>query len=403
MKLNSTKLILTIVSFFFILSCGNDDNDTTTDESPTALSSENELFALFINKGAYNKSFLPENNIITGTVDSSIDLMDITLVATISENASISPDPSTITTIDDDFTFTVTAENGDNKSYEVSIERELATENFLLSFQLETSSNPIDLTIDQENNTIIKRIPEGVDLSNLQVSYTISERATIDPDPSAISDYSSPIDFNVTSESGDTVFYTISLTSMTNSFTQSCDDSNFWKWFGGDDRDEPQNDIFPFNRNVGTGQAIALASDFTLETFSIALREGFRYSSTDELYNEVVTLILNIINSDASLITSVMTEVPASFNGGLIDFDLKSMNLFFKADETYIFQWYLKDGTQLGVVASSPGTNDDGKGFCFGGGFTGESKINTNTSSLDDQETWGEHGANFNIAIEGKQ
>ena len=393
MKLKRLLKILLLSQLVILSSCGSNDEDVE-------LSSGNRILSFELSKDAYSKPFSVSDNRIEGTVNSSIELTGITLNVTISEKASITPEPSTIKSISGPFTFTVVAENGDERVYNISISRELSKDNSILEFRIKTENFDTNATINNEDGTISQRLPQTIDLSNLDVSLVISDRATINPEVNNLTDFSGPVLLTVTSESGDQKVYDVGITHMDESFSATCSEMNASKWFGGDNRTFAP-DIDPFDRNVGTGQTIILEKDMTPNSFSVHLADGFRFEEDGSLYMEAVELKLNIRNSEGEIITETTTNVPADFDGGFVPFDLTSKNLFLENATMYIFQWYLVDGASLGVTASSPGnTNGADSGFCFSGGYSGQSKISEETT-LEDFDVWWEHPWNFSIQLEG--
>jgi hypothetical protein len=389
-----TKLYLFATSMFILLSILS----CTSEDKP--LSTENTILSFAITKAGISKEFNISESSIIGKVNNDFQLDQISLAVSIPKGATISPNPSTITSISGPLTFIVTAENGDKRTYNVSIERELSIENSLLELSINTpyfSTNP---KIDEQNSSITQRLPEFIDLKNLNIDVKHSKYASISPDPSTIKDYSSPVNFTIKSESGKERIYKVTFEHMTTNRFESCSKMNAWKWFGGDNRTNAP-DIKPYDRNVGTGQAILLSKDLTPTTFGIHLDGGFSYFETGEQYDKVVTLKLIIRDEQGKKLATTTTEVIGGFNGGFIPFDLEKQNLFLEADKTYIFYWYLVNGESLGITASSSGNTSDGTGFCFESGYSGESKISKNTSL--EGNTWGQHPWHFNIELKGKE
>lgn len=366
------------------------------------LSNENKILSITLTRGNFTKSFDIVENSIVGTVDSSIDLDGLSLNVPISKGATISPDPSKINSITGDFSFTVTAENGDVKIYTVSIKRLLSTENSLLELTINSNGLTFKPQINSQNNTINQRIPSFINLTSLDVSLRYSNRATISPDPTSIKDYSTPVKYTVTSESGDKKEYLVTLTPMLDSFSESClTNMNANKWFGGDNRTNTP-DILPNDRNVGTGQAVKFNTDVNPQVFTVLMNSGFKFFSTQNNYNQNVQLKLNIRDANGKIIASTNTTVLGTFNGGAITFNIGNLNLFFKQDTTYIFQWFLIDGIPLGINTGSLGNSNPGTGFCFSGGYSAEASQRKGTS-LEDTSVWYSHSWNFNIEISGKK
>lgn len=368
----------------------------------TPLSNENKILSFTLTKGNFTKNFNVTENSIIGTVDSDIDLDGLSLNVPVSKGATISPNPSTIGAINGDFTFTVTAENGDMKIYTISIKRLLSTENSLLEFSINSNGLTIKPQINSQNNTVNQRIPSFLNLTNLDVALRYSNRATISPNPSSIKDYSSPVKYTITSETGDKKEYLVTLTPMLESFSESClTTMNANKWFGGDNRTNAP-DILPNDRNVGTGQAVKFSTDVNPLVFTVLMNSGFKFYSSQSNYNHNVELKLNVRDTNGKIIASTNTTVLDTFNGGTITFNIESLHLLFKQDTTYIFQWYLVDGNTIGVSSASYGNENSGNGFCFSGGYNGEARTSKGTS-LEDSSVWYPHPWNFNIEISGKK
>jgi hypothetical protein len=275
-----------------------------------------------------------------------------------------------------------------------------SNENSILELNINTPYFSTIPKIDNEKNIINQRLPEFIDLKNLSLKIKYSEHATITPDPNTIKDYSFPVNFIVKSESGKERIYQVSLEHMDADKFESCSESNAWKWFGGDNRTNAP-DTSPYDRNIGTGQAIILSKDLTPLTFSVHLRDGFSNAETKDQYNEMVTLKLVIRDEKGKFLASTNANVSGG-NSGFIPFDLQKLNLFFEADKTYVFYWYLVNGESLGIVASSSGNTKGGSGFCFNKGYTGEAKISKSTN-LEELNTWYEHPWHFNIELIGKE
>jgi len=284
--------------------------------------------------------------------------------------------------------------------------KELNIENSILEFNINNQSLLIKAAIDEQTGEITKRLPEFINLKDLNIDLKFSENATISPDPRIIKDYSLPVKFTVRSESGLVKNYQVKFEHMDIDRVRSCSEANAWKWFGGDDRTNAP-DILPYDRNVGTGQTIMLEKDLVPSVFNVELgqgfNEGFGYYSTRTPYNKPVTLKLIIRDENSNVIKTTTAIVSADFTGGLIPFDLSKLALLLEANKKYYFFWYLVDGDSLGIYIASPGNTDkSGTGFCFNSGWSGESNISKN-NSLDQLDTWYTHPWHFNIKLEGKE
>ncbi|MBL0736540.1 DUF5018 domain-containing protein [Flavobacterium sp. GN10] len=366
-----------------------------------SLSNENTIQSLTITKGGITKEFSIVENSISGIVESTFELEDINLNVSIPKGATINPDPATIKSINGPLTFVVTAENGDVKNYNVDIKREPSTDNFILEVNVKTPNLLLSADIDNEKGLITKRIPESNDLKDLNVEIKFSKYATIIPDPKTIRDYSEPVNFTVTSESGVEKSYQVKFEHMNFTVSRSCSETNASKWFGGDNRTNAP-DLLAFDRNVGTGQTVIVDKNLVPSAFSINLLEGFAYYDGKQKYNKPVTLKLIIKDASFNVLATTTTIVPEYFDGGLVPFDLQKLNLYLEAKKAYSFYWYLVDGEKLGVSSASSGDINAGSGFCYNSGYSGESRISRN-NSLENASVWYKHEWHFNIALEGKE
>lgn len=367
-----------------------------------ALSSDNFITSFKLKKEDF--SFEPDisSESIVGIVPSHILLEDISLEVEISESASIDPDPSTIVSISDTFAFSVTAENGDVREYQVDISRELSSENAIISFVAVSSLNSI-LVDEVEDGVLFKRLPPFIDLGNMEVEVQISDFASITPNPSEVSDFTVPIVFTVTAENGNEKTYEVGFETMTNDFEVRCDDSNASKWFGGDDRVNPDFPFGPYDRNVGTGQSIKFSHERNPEVFGVLFSHGFSYSQAGGYYDQDLEVKLNIRDETGIILTNTSVIIPPSFRGGWVYFDLKDLEVLLKADTTYLFTWQLVNGGELGVNTGSYGDNmNSGPEACSGIGFSGESRVAFETN-LDTWNLWFEHPWHFNISMSGKE
>lgn len=376
---------------FLIVSCASDE----------VLSPDNTIVSFIVTKGEISKQFNITETSISGKVNSDFELSDISLSVVVAEGATISPDPSTIKSINGSFDLTVTAANGNQKVYKIDINRESGTGNSLLEFTINESDFVANATIDEQAGIITKRLPEFVDLENLDIDLKISKYASIMPDPKTIKNYSSPVDFTVKSESGVEKIYKVKFEHMNVARFRSCSEANAWKWFGGDNRTDAPSSL-PYDRNVATGQTIIVDKDLVPSYFNIFLREGFSYDEDEREYNEPVVLKLIIRDVNLNIIASTTASVSGQFRGGLIPFDLQNLNILLEANKTYIFYWYLIDGEKLGITAGSPGDTTSGTGFCFNSGYSGQSKLTENTT-IDDVKVMYEHPWHFNMELEGKE
>ncbi|WP_430409727.1 hypothetical protein [Kordia sp.] len=398
MKKRNILFLLPSILLILLFSCSSDDSSN----GEPSLSSNNLITSFELVKGGFATSFTISENAITGTVPEFFELTDILLEVSISNGASISPDPSTITSISGPFNLTVTAENGDTRQYTINITNELNDENFILSYTFTTPDFVTTSDVDINTTTIIKRLPTFTDKTNLDLAIVYSEQATISPNPASITNYSSDMDFVVTALNGEQRVYTLKVETMDMDFNNVCDDMTASRWFGGDDRTNAPSGIIPFNRNVGTGQGVVFEEDVHPTKFGFNLTGAFKSSENGSTYNNPLDIKLNIRQQDGTLIGNLTQTISASFNGGWIEFDITNFKLFFDANTEYIFTMHLVNGENLGINTGIHGISYEGNGFCFRQAYAGQSKISENTD-IDNWGSWYETPWHFNIKMEGEK
>lgn len=376
--------------------------NTSCDEDEIILSDDNFIISFKVSTDEFEQNFDIIDNQIEGILPFQIDENNIRLDVVISEKATISPNPGSITSLNGPINFVVTAENGDENTYLVDIRGELSPENSIESFELKTNLFETLVDINEGEGIIIQKVLPNTDLTAVSSTVTISDKATISPDPTMVSDYTNPVSFTVTAENGETKEYVVTLEIMSEDYTTKCDIMNANKWFGGDDRVVPSNpDIEP--RNVGTGQTLIFQKDTYPTNFGFFLVDAFRGNGTTTENGDLeLDLKLNIRDVDGNIISSTTTKLTGVFNGGWIDFDLSSLDIFMKKDTPYIFTYYLVNGEELGISSGSSGNANVDSGICGALGYSGQSKKKENTS-LEDWNVWWEHPWHFNFRFQGKQ
>ncbi len=207
-----------VFSAFFVilisfLACNGEDSETEllsgNDIVSFNVSSGDIDYAVTIN-GA-NINIVSPFNVVTAE--------NLFIEVLISEGSSISPDPNNITAITNPIQFVVTAENGTQKTYTVTVSREQSPENSIEVVLIKNSitNDGINADINEENHIISKEIPQAWSLTEITVEMEIPDFATITPDPSSIDDFSEPLDFVVTAENGTTRNYQLVLTRVLSS------------------------------------------------------------------------------------------------------------------------------------------------------------------------------------------
>lgn len=215
-------LLLVMASITLYVSCSKDDGGKS--EPDTEMSSEKQITGF---------QFLAEaNETLSEDIVGSINQNDLTINVTLPHGTNIMaliPEvevstaatyiPAGAQNFTDPVTYTVTAEDGTEAEYIVIVAVEPANEAQIISFSFlaennDAFTNNIELNIDQGTRMITVTLPQGTQesiLSTLVPTIVISEGASVNNEEEQ--DFSSPIIYTVTSESGEFVSnYTVIVT-----------------------------------------------------------------------------------------------------------------------------------------------------------------------------------------------
>lgn len=158
-------------------------------------------------------------------------------------------------------------------------------------------------------------------------------------------------------------------------------------WFGGDNRDG-------WTRNVGYGQSFTLPRSGHVDYAGFHLKQRFDYYENPEGVGHAVTLILNIRADDGTIVRTVSENLPASFDGGWVFFDV---NADLWAGETYLFTCYLQDGHVNNLTSYIRARNDDP--WPDSQGYYRDNR--TAPYDMEEWSTWYTHLWDFNFRIAG--
>ncbi|MGB5820985.1 MAG: DUF5018 domain-containing protein [Saonia sp.] len=168
------------------------------------------LFQLPINGEIVDGDINQEINTITFDLVGA-DLSSLTPTIEISENATINPSLNTSQNFNEDISYTVTAENGDERTYQIIVNnRPLSTGNDILSFIVGINGEDIEVRINQDTREIAFETG-SFNISRLEPEIIISENATITPASGEAVDFTVPVTYTVTAENGETAEYKVQI------------------------------------------------------------------------------------------------------------------------------------------------------------------------------------------------
>lgn len=186
------KLLLVVFSFI-LFSCSKDDGPI--------LSSEKELISFAIEKDGKTYQGQIDHNSKMITIDiENLDLSSpIKPSIEIPSGAKIFPSPLTPQDFNENIEYTITAENGDSKTYTV---KTTSAKNDILNFSISFENNTYTAAIDQTKNEITL-ITKGLEKhTSIVPSLTYSTNATITPDPLLAQNFNNNISYTLTAKDG---------------------------------------------------------------------------------------------------------------------------------------------------------------------------------------------------------
>lgn len=146
---------------------------------------------------------------ITLTLPYGTDLTGVEPELQISEDAKLTQKPDSLA-FGKNLTYTVTAQNGDTRTYTVMLtETPISQENELLSF----SYGSMQAEINQDKGTVKLQVPDGANLEKLTPTVKVSDFASVYPESGQTVDFSGsdPVIYTVTSQSGVTNKYWVTV------------------------------------------------------------------------------------------------------------------------------------------------------------------------------------------------
>jgi hypothetical protein len=127
---------------------------------------------------------------------------------TISEKAGVSPESDKAQNFTGPVIYTVTAEDGSQAEWTVTVELGLSPEAKITAFTI--SGQTEESIIHEGNKTVTVTFPWGTNLTNLTPNtFTISEKAGVSPPSDAEQNFTTPVIYTVTAEDGTTAEWTV--------------------------------------------------------------------------------------------------------------------------------------------------------------------------------------------------
>lgn len=172
-------------------------------------SSENKILQIAVKEDSNATITIDsEKNTVQIAVNKSLSLNALTLNFAISPLSKISPTSGIAQDFSNPVQYTVTAENGDKRVYNISVSN-LSDEKRILSVSYGSALNPVAGVVSGNNVTIT--LPFGINISNLSIDATLSAGATATPAFGTPQNYSSPFIYTITAANGTKTNYTVTV------------------------------------------------------------------------------------------------------------------------------------------------------------------------------------------------
>ncbi len=212
------KIKILFLSLFVLAACSKDDDDNGTAKSSA------KAITTFVFTAA-------ENDALSADVKAAIDEDKKTISAefpagtavtslkpsiTISEDAKVTPGDKEAKDFSEAVAYTVTAEDGTEVKYTVTVTIGKSNAKEIISFVFtaadnETLSEDVKAEIDEEAKTITAEMPFGTDVTALKPVIEISEKAGAAPGIKETVDFSEAVTYKIMAEDGSEVEYVVSI------------------------------------------------------------------------------------------------------------------------------------------------------------------------------------------------
>ncbi|HLW08292.1 MAG TPA: DUF5018 domain-containing protein [Marinilabiliaceae bacterium] len=153
---------------------------------------------------------------IITTLPSTTNLKTLTPYVEVSEKATVSPSAGAIVDFTSPVHYTVTAEDGSEVKYIVTISLDdpllvKSAEKNMVVFRFDEFIPAVIATIDQTAKTVTAELPKETDLGKLTPYIELSEMATVSPASGAAISFTAPVNYIVTAEDGSEAVYVVTV------------------------------------------------------------------------------------------------------------------------------------------------------------------------------------------------
>jgi molybdopterin-binding protein len=236
----------------------NGETDIFVAKLGSILSAENDILSFQIPEQIGETVIDNVEHTVQLDVPSGTNVTALIPTIEISDFATIDPESGTPQDFTQPVEYTVTAQNGDEQIWIVTVSILPSGENDIISFTIPEQIG--DTVIDDVEHTVQLDVPAGTNVTALIPTIEISDFATIDPASGTPQNFTQPVEYTVTAENGDEQIWTVTVTLLTSS-----DDD-----LTPDGMELISNFPNPFNPSTTISFSVAQTSSFvTLDIYNI--------------------------------------------------------------------------------------------------------------------------------------
>lgn len=206
LKKNIFLLISIVANLFVFTSC----SEELILKKSTSKSIINFTFSQF--NPAIDATINEADKKISATVPFSADITKLKPNIVVSLGAKVFPASGEEKDFTKDVIYTVTAQDASQIDYKVTVSRAKSSAKEILTFSFNDFNPVVIATIDQTTKAITATLPSTADLTKINPTISISERANISPLAGVTTDFSKAVNFTVKAEDGSTQVYVVTLT-----------------------------------------------------------------------------------------------------------------------------------------------------------------------------------------------
>jgi hypothetical protein len=207
-----------------------------------ASSSSKDMLAFVF--GGFDPAITAElsGNNVTATVPFGTNVTALVPTITVSPLANVSPASGEAQNFTNPVVYTVTAQDGSTAQYTVTVNFQPNTANDILTFIFEAYDPDVVGVISGTNITLTLPAYQA-DISALVPTITLSENATVNPASGEARDFTNPVTYTVTAESGAQKAYSVRVVvpspplNITGVWEQTHSNENWPTWLDGGSRE----------------------------------------------------------------------------------------------------------------------------------------------------------------------